>query len=119
MASIPDFSKYVSVGVLNTTIHWVVFGIVYQFNETQTVSNMAGFMFAVTSSFFLNAKWTFKARATHRRYATMVAFMAALSWIIGYLADLTHMHPVLTLIFFSGMSLILGFFFSKHFVFSD
>lgn len=111
------FTKYTSIGILNTLIHWIIFGIVYWLTSSQLIGNLIGFMFAVTISFFLNAKWTFNSKTTLSRYIIFVSFMALLSGFYGFLGDLYHLKPAVTLIAFSGTSLILGFIFSKYIIF--
>ncbi|ELS2599242.1 GtrA family protein [Escherichia coli] len=67
------FAKYTSIGVLNTLIHWVVFGVcVYAAHTNQALANFAGFVVAVSFSFFANAKFTFKASTTTMRYMLYV-----------------------------------------------
>ncbi|MCV5737559.1 GtrA family protein, partial [Escherichia coli] len=51
------FVKYTSIGVLNTLIHWVVFGVcVYGLSTSQALANFAGFVVAVSFSFYANAR---------------------------------------------------------------
>jgi putative flippase GtrA len=113
------FTKYVSIGVINTAIHWAVFGLVYWMYPDQSICNLAGFMVAVTFSFYANARWTFESHATPLRYFSMVGFMAVLSWSTGKLADAVSLPPIATLVLFSGISLVVGFFFTKFFVFRN
>ncbi|CDH25637.1 GtrA family protein [Xenorhabdus bovienii] len=115
---IKSFIKYVSIGVINTSIHWLLFAILmYQFNTTQATSNLVGFCAAVTFSFYANAKITFQKKATRKRYITFVSFMGLLSYITGFLSDVMNIYPIVTLIVSSVISLILGFMYSKFFVF--
>lgn len=112
------FSRYVSVGVINTALHWVCFGLLFHFFGTsQAVSNVIAFCFAVTFSFFANAKWTFKSKATSARYMSFVTFMGVMAGLTGYVADEIGAPPVVTLIAFSGFSLVAGFIYSKFIVF--
>lgn len=112
------FSKYLSVGVINTAIHWAVFLILFHFFEaSQSIANLTAFCFAVTFSFFVNAKWTFQSDATLMKYILYVCFMGVLAWGVGWIADFSAFPPVATLILFSFISLICGFFYSKFFVF--
>ena len=83
------FFKYLSVGIVNTMLHWVVFAwLVYKEDFSQATSNL-------------------------------YAFMGALSYTSGLLADRISLTPILTLITFSAISLIVGFFYSKLIVFKD
>jgi hypothetical protein len=46
------FTRYVSVGVVNTALHWLCFGALMHFlDANQTVANVVAFCIAVTFSF--------------------------------------------------------------------
>ncbi|WP_149330335.1 GtrA family protein [Citrobacter braakii] len=112
------FSKYFTVGIFNTALHWVVFGMcLYAFNTNQALANFAAFCIAVTFSFFANARFTFKAKTTTLRYMLYIGFMGTLSAATGWMADQCALLPLFTLIVFSALSLICGFFYSKFIVF--
>ncbi|WP_391487493.1 GtrA family protein [Leclercia tamurae] len=114
------FAKYTSIGVINTLIHWVVFAIcIYMFHSSQALANFAGFVVAVSFSFFANARFTFEAKTTTLRYMLYVGFMGTLSAAIGWAADKCGMAPIVTLIAFSTISLVCGFIYSKFIVFRD
>lgn len=114
------FTKYFSVGILNTLIHWSIFGLLTVFLSTsQAIANLIGFIAAVSFSFFANAKFTFKAKATATRYISFTLFMGLLSYLTSYAADQLRLPPIATLIIFSSISLVLGFLYSKIFVFRD
>lgn len=112
------FTKYITVGIVNTIIHWIVFGaLVYFAAYDQSVGNLIAFLVAVTFSFFANAKFTFQARASGRRYFLFITFMGILSFISGQLSDHYNISPLITMIEFSAISLVCGFFYSKFIVF--
>lgn len=111
------FARYMSVGVINTFIHWVIFAMLYATGQSQSFSNFVAFCCAVTFSFFANAKWTFSAEATTVRYLLYIIFMGAMAAIVGLCADRTRISPLITLVIFSAISLICGFFYSKYVVF--
>lgn len=114
------FAKYVSIGVINTIIHWVVFAAgIYIFNRSQALANFSGFVVAVSFSFFANARFTFNSQTTALKYMLYVGFMGTLSAIVGWIADESGLPPILTLVFFSMFSLICGFIYSKFIVFRD
>lgn len=114
------FARYTSIGVVNTLIHWVVFAIcLYVFNTSQALGNLAGFVVAVSFSFFANARFTFKSSTTTMRYMLYVWFMGALSATVGWTADKSGLAPLITLIVFSAISLVCGFIYSKFIVFRD
>jgi putative flippase GtrA len=114
------FSRYVSVGVINTAIHWLCFAfLLHFFGVSQSVANLIAFCVAVTFSFFANARWTFNSQATSARYIVFVVFMGAMAAGTGFMADRLHISPLITLVSFSTISLVLGFFYSKFIVFRD
>ena len=114
------FAKYTSIGVLNTLIHWAVFGVcIYSAHTNQALANFAGFVVAVSFSFFANAKFTFKASTTTMRYMLYVGFMGTLSATVGWAADRCSLPPIVTLVTFSAISLVCGFVYSKFIVFRD
>lgn len=114
------FARYTSIGIINTLIHWAVFAIcIYAFHTSQALANFAGFVVAVSFSFFANARFTFKARTTTMRYMLYVGFMGTLSAVVGWEADKVSLAPIATLILFSAISLVCGFIYSKFIVFRD
>ncbi|HAY4576735.1 TPA: GtrA family protein [Escherichia coli] len=114
------FAKYTSIGVLNTLIHWVVFGVcIYGLHTNQAQANFAGFVISVSFSFFANARFTFKASTTTMRYMLYVGLMGTLSAAVGRVADKCTLPPAVTLITFSAISLVCGFIYSKFIVFRN
>ena len=114
------FAKYTSVGILNTLIHWVVFACcIYILGTNQALANFAGFVIAVSFSFFANARFTFDTHTTAGRYMLYVGFMGTLSATVGWVADKFAFPPIATLVVFSGISLVCGFIYSKFIVFRD
>ncbi len=114
------FARYTTVGIINTFIHWVIFAIcIYILGSAQSVANFTGFAIAVSFSFFANARFTFNASTTTRRYLLYVVFMGILSAAVGWAADWYRLPPILTLVTFSVMSLVCGFIYSKYIVFRD
>ena len=112
------FFKYLSIGVLNTLLHWSVFLLLfYLWGIGQGSANFLAFVVAVTFSFLMNAKFTFNKQATGIRYLLFISFMGVLSYLIGYIAQGFNLYPIITLITFSGISLVLGYFYSKLIVF--
>ena len=114
------FGRYASISVLNTAIHWVVFFLLlYGVTLNQAWSNFIAYMIAVTFSFFVNAKFTFKAKVSKRRYLSFASFMAVLSFMTGSFADETALMPLITVAIFSFISLVIGFSYSHLVVFRE
>ena len=113
-----QFLTYGGIGVINTAIHWGAFAVFYSWCMlSQSSSNLLGFLIAVTFSYVMNATFTFKKKQNIVGYIKMVIVMASISWGIGWCADQSAWHPLLTLILSSGTSLVLGFLLSKFLVF--
>lgn len=114
------FSKYVSVGLINTAIHWIVFAVgVYIFTVNQALANLLAFLVAVSFSFFANAKFTFKAKPSTKGYFLFVGFMGIMSVLVGKVSDHYQISPIVTLVEFSLISLICGFLFSNFVIFKE
>lgn len=114
------FTRYAAIGVINTLIHWVFFAIcIYGFHTGQALANLSAFVIAVSFSFFVNARFTFKAPTTTLRYMLYVGFMGGMSAIVGWAADKCSLPPLITLVTFSAISLTCGFIYSKFIVFRD
>lgn len=113
------FTRYTLIGIGNTAIHWIVFAALLWVTEKQSAANAAGFVTAVTVSFFVNARFTFKERPTLTRYLLYTAFMAAMSYLFGFVADKNALHPLVTLVSFSAFSLVAGFLFADKVVFKS
>ena len=112
-------SKYASVGVFNTMIHWLVFAFLYSLGSSQSISNFVAFLVAVTFSFFVNAKFTFKAKVTSKKYLMYTVFLGTVSILMGKISDVIHLNPLFTLVLFSGTSLVIGFLYSRYVVFKE
>lgn len=114
------FSRYLSVGVLNTALHWIVFLVlVILLGSSQAIANLIAFSVAVTFSFFANSKWTFKADVTLFRYFSFVTFMGIIAVTLGYISDKMYLPALITLITFSAISLFFGFIYSNFVVFRE
>lgn len=114
---IKHFLSYFKIGILNTIIHWSIFLTMFHFGVSQSISNIVAFLISMSVSFVLNAKYTFNKKMTIKAYIFFSLFMAALSFISGYCGDHFKLNPMITLISFSGLSLVIGFLYSKIVVF--
>lgn len=106
------FVKYLIVGIANTLVHAVFFflGILFL---SQSLANLIAFFVAASFSFFVNAKFTFKAAPEKWKYFSFLTFMGALSYSVGYLCDNLRIAPAFTFILHCFLSLGIGFLFSK------
>lgn len=113
------FLRYGAVGVINTLVHAIVFFSLHSLaGMSQGASNLAAFGAAVSLSYVLNARYTFASPRSWPRYTVYVGFMGCISLAIGVLADRLNWPAAITFLVFSSISLVVGFLFSKHVVFS-
>ncbi len=112
-----QFIRYFLVGIINTAAHWGVFYVVYHFYALQSVANIVGFAVAVSTSYVLNSLFTFKQSFAGKKFFFFTTFMGVTALTTGFVADTFSIHPLATLIFSSGFSLVVGFLFSKFVVF--
>lgn len=114
------FKRYFTVGIANTLLHWVIFLFgIHIVKAPQSVSNLSAFLVAVSFSYVMNAKYTFKQEKKVKKYLLYIAFMGLLSYLTGYIADKINMPSLLTLVIFSALSLIAGFIYSKKIIFKE
>lgn len=109
--------SYGLIGILNTGIHFVVFWFVLKICLYQSLANLMGFLVAVTFSFVMNAKYTFKARPTRMRFLKMVVLMALVSLVFGAIGDYFRMNPLLTFGVYFVLNPLIGFCVTKFLVF--
>lgn len=88
-------------------------------HASQALANLSGFIFAVSFSFFVNARFTFRSRASTLRYLLYAGFMGGLSACVGWIGDRMSTPPMLTVVAFSAISLVIGFIYAKFVVFND
>lgn len=109
--------RYAVTGGLNTLVHRCLFCAMVMMGSPQSLANLMAFIVAVTGSFFVNARWTFKVQPSLGRYLAMVIAMGVLSYLVGGAADHSGLNPVLTLVAFSLFSLVIGFLAARFIVF--
>lgn len=114
-----QLTLYSLIGVLNTGVHWIIFAVLYSIEFSQALSNLVGFLVASIFSFVVNSIVTFKTTLHLGRYLLFMLGMAVISLGVGYISDVFGLHPIITLISFSMISLILGFMWSKFVVFKS
>lgn len=119
MTTLHGFARYCLVGLVNTACHAAVFVVFHSLGGiSQTGSNLAGFLAAVSLSFHLNARFTFESQHSWRRYWLYLGFMGLVSLCIGGLGDGLAWPAPVTIVTFSSVSLVIGYLFSRHVVFA-
>ncbi|WP_373566499.1 GtrA family protein [Pelistega suis] len=114
-----QFIIYSFVGVINTLLHWSVsFAVYIYFQFEQSLSNLLGFIVSVIFSYVINSKFTFKVERSFLNFISFISFMGLMSYAIGFLSDKFNLPLIFSLVFFSFISLILGFICSKYIIFS-
>lgn len=113
-----EFLRYGIVGIANTAVHAAVFfSLVTFLTISQAMGNCIAFFVAVTVSFFLNAYFTFRQRATASKFIRMTVMMALLSYASGRVGDALSFNPVVTFLLWCAISYVAGFLLTRYFVF--
>ncbi|AZD10238.1 Bactoprenol-linked glucose translocase [Pseudomonas chlororaphis] len=113
-------SRYTVIGIANTFIHWLVFFLLSLVaGLSQALSNLAAFCVAASFSFYMNARFTFAAKASIGGYLLFLGGMGALSLGVGHAGDVWRLPGLLTVLVFSALSLVAGFLFAKYLVFRE
>lgn len=108
------FSTYAVVGLANTLIHWQIFYVLSIAAElSQAVSNFSAYCVAATFSFYVNSLYTLDSKVSMFWYVLFIGFMGVMSYGVGRLGDVYRLHGLVTVISFSLLCLVCGFFFSK------
>ena len=107
------FKVYALVGVANTVVHYLMYFLFITAGLSQSKSNLIAFTLAVTCSYFLNVKFTFKTKYRPMQYSIYIFFMAFISYSIGSIGDHLGLPSIISLLSFSMLSLFIGYKFSK------
>jgi putative flippase GtrA len=113
-----SFIRYACVGVGNTVVHALLFlALVYQGYLGQASANVVAFLVAVSFSYAMNARWTFRTQRSMRGYLLFTGCMGVLAFLVGWAVQVLAWPPLITLCLFSGLSLLLGFVWARCVVF--
>ncbi|MCX5774080.1 MAG: GtrA family protein [Fusobacteria bacterium] len=63
---IKTFAKFGLVGASGAIVNVIIYTVCIHFEINYIVASIIGFLFAVTSNFYFNFKWTFKGKAVHK-----------------------------------------------------
>lgn len=118
-----QFTKFVLVGILNTSISFVFFSILIVLLVPYKIANVFSFLIGMLSSFILNKRWTFN-QSSKTNKMLLVKFttvnVLALSTSLGtvvFFVESVNINEYISQIFAIGGSTIINFFGQKYFVF--
>lgn len=112
-----NFSIYVLIGLINTSIHWLVFYILHSLYFEQSYCNVMAFVCAASFSYILNSKYNFKIELKRNKYIYFLIIMGVINYLIGLNSENIELSPLFTLVISSFLSLFLGFIVSFFFIF--
>lgn len=124
-----QFIKFSLVGAVNTLIDFSTFFLLTRtmpwFRENYLVANALAFSLAVTNSFLLNKRWTFKDQ-NKANLATQYLKFFGLSFItliiteicLYYLIQQLNIYDLLAKVLVILISVIINFFISRSFIFN-
>lgn len=117
---ISNFSRpvrFAVVGVVNSAVHVVVLVIFFWSGFSQAVANFLAFFVAATFSYLANGFLTFQIRPNILRYMVFLVVNGSVAYGFGFLADLFGWPVLFTMISFSIVSYVVGYFGGKRWVF--
>lgn len=120
-----QFSKFAMVGAVNFTTHLSIYLVLTrEFHLAIAAANPVAFTVAVTVSFLLNRRWTFRvATGNHRaQYAKFVlvnvAGLGINQAILLTLVHAAHLHDVVAFVLAVGVVMFWNFFVNRHWTFA-
>lgn len=125
MSRLGEFVRFGLVGVLNTAIDLGSFSLLYRLAGLEPLlANGIAFLIAVSNSYWLNRRWTFRQQHEVRGFAAYSRYVLLNigGLIIGTLAIVLlsrFMIPELAKVIASLLTLIWNFASSKYFIFRD
>ncbi len=111
-----QFVKFALVGLLNTAIHYGIFIALYELiGVYHLFASGIGFCFAMTNSYVINKRWTFKSKGSNVRQEFirfLIVNLISLSVNLGSMAvlvELFSIHPPVAQIVSIGLTLAVNF----------
>ncbi|WP_196048921.1 GtrA family protein [Clostridium saudiense] len=117
------FIKFGLVGVLNTSINWIVFIILNMLGMYYIFSNIIAYSLSTLNSYIWNSKWVFKysgddVKETTAKFIILNIIGLILNTCILYiLVDIIGLNKIVSLIITTVIVMILNYFINKLWVF--
>lgn len=112
------FFKYNFIGIFNSFIHWVSYlTCTYYLEFSSMTSNLISFFLAASTSYILNSKFSYHTQITKSRYFRFLLIMGTLSYTFSLIFYLLKINNIIMLISYTFISILLGFFLTKNWVF--
>lgn len=118
-----QFIRFALIGVVNTLIHYGVFMLLYAIGLFHLLASVTGFLCAVTNSFIMNKRWTFKTQGTSRKQEFTKFFLVNLVSlgvnVVSMLVfiEVLNVAPPLAQLLTIGLTLVVNFTGTKYWVF--
>ena len=125
-SGIVQFVKFSIVGVLNTSIHYCSFYLLFHYlGVYYLLASAIGYTLGLINSFLLNKSWTFRVKQIQNSTAfmkflavNMVAFLTNLI-ALSLLTESYSIYPELAQVWAIALSLFVNFLGNKFWVFSE
>lgn len=114
-----QFVVYCIIGIFNTIIHGVTFYISFSILDIQSISNLMGFIVAVSFSYLANATFNFKKEASVSSFLKMTFSLGLLAFLLGIMSDYCTISPIFTFLGTVVLSTVIGFILTKFYVFKE
>jgi putative flippase GtrA len=121
-----QFFRFLSVGVLNTAVQYVVFALLYRVAHVNyLIASAAGYCLGMINSYFLNRRWTFAsgnaavAREAARFVTVNLLALGTNTALLFLLVSTQNVRPLFAQIWAIAGSLIVNFLLNRLWTFAD
>lgn len=112
------FIKYNIIGILNTLTHWLTYLILnFHFGLESKYANFFSFFISSSVSYVLNSKINYKIDLEKKSYFKFISIIGVLSITVAEFFSYFKISNIIMLIFYTLISLLFGYFFTKKMVF--
>ena len=115
------FIKFGFVGILNTTITFVVYTLLVKLGVYYVIANVIGFCAGAANSYAINSRWVFASRkdiAEAARFFTISGVCLAISSaLIYFFVDVANFQKIVAQVFVIPVVMIINFVLNKLWVF--
>ena len=120
---VPQFAKFLTVGVLNTVLgYFVIFSSMYLLGFSPELSNLLGYGVGLCSSYFLNRKYTFESVRVSREEILKFIFVFLIAYVsnllvLMYLVHSSSLHDGVSQVVAGVFYVVISFLMNKYYVF--
>lgn len=121
--SFKSFIKFGVVGVLNTLINWLIFGVLNFLGVYYILANVIAYCIATANSYIFNSKWVFEYNGENKKGTTIKFVILNLiglglnTTILYFLVDIANLNKLISLVIATGIVMVVNYIVNKLWVF--